>query len=183
MFRLLTPIVLIGVAIATFVLFTDPYYQTIKTLRAQEREYNDALDKSRDLKEQRNKLISKENLISPDDMQKLERLLPNNVDNIRLIIDIDNIAARYGQRIRNVTVGAPSESREAGNTLAVGAPADRVGSVELSFTTTARYEDFLRFIQDLEKSVRIVDVQNISFTSGDAELTTYTVLVKTYWLR
>lgn len=183
MFRLLTPLLLLIIAGATFFVYTDPHYQSIKTLRAQEREYDDALTKSRDLKDQRNKLISKVNLLSPDDTRKLERLLPNTVDNIRLIIDIDNIAARYSQRIRKVSVSNPSDSREQTDILAVSTAPDKVGSVELSFTITAKYEDFLRFLQDLEKSVRIVDVQSISFSSDEDGLMTYSFEVKTYWLR
>ncbi len=184
MLRLLTPLVLVCIAAATFFVYTDPHYQNIKTLRAEEREYDDALTKSRDLKEQRNKLISKVNLLSPDDTRKLERLLPNTVDNIRLIIDIDNIAGRYGQHIRAVAVNNPSDARNSASDLAVGASIDKVGSVELSFTTSAKYEDFLRFLQDLERSVRIVDVQSIGFTtSATGDNATYAVQIKTYWLR
>jgi hypothetical protein len=80
-------------------------------------------------------------LLSPDDTRKLERLLPNSVDNIRLIIDIDNIAGRYGQHIRSVAVSTPTDARDQASALAVGASPDKVGSVELSFTTTAKYED------------------------------------------
>lgn len=186
MIRLFTPLVLIVIAVMTFFSYTNPHYETIKVLRAQEREYDDALTKSRELREQRDMLVQKVNQIAPDDIRKLERILPNNVDNIRLIIDIENIAERYDQSIRSVTVSAPTKEVAAGgneNALAVGAT-DRIGSVGLSFSTTARYEDFLRFLQDLEKSVRIVDVQNIVFTAGESsQLIPFTVQVKTYWLR
>ena len=183
MFRLLTPIVLILVAGSAFFFYTDPHYQNIKTLRAQEREYDDALTKSKELQQARNQLIAKRNTFAPDDVRKLERLLPDNVDNIRLILDIDNIAMRYGLRIRGVSVSTPKDTRSEQSALAVGASTDRVGSVELSFTIAARYQDFLRFLQDLERSVRIVDVQTLSFTVGTGELTQYSILVKTYWLR
>jgi Tfp pilus assembly protein PilO len=183
MFRLAVPAILIVIAAALFIVYIDPQYQKIKTLRAEEATYDGALTKSRELQEERNKLISKRNTFSPESLRKLERLLPDNVDNIRLIIDIDTIAARYGLRVRNVAVNNPQTSREAPNAGAVGDSGDGVGSVELSFVVTAQYEDFLRFLKDLERSVRIVDINSISFGVGEGDLIQYSVAVRTYWLR
>lgn len=181
--RLLIPIILVIAAGLVFFLYTDPKYQDVKALRAQEAEYDKALTQSRELQEVRNKLISKRNTFSPDDLRKLERLLPDNVDNIRLIIDIDTIAGRYGMRIRDVSVSAPMSTREERGATAVGDAGDKVGSVELGFAVSARHEDFVRFLADLERSVRIVDVKAVSFTVGEGDLTQYGVSIKTYWLR
>lgn len=181
--KFLIPIILVIAAGLMFFLYTDPKYQEVKTLRAQEAEYDQALTKSRELQEVRNKLISKRNTFSPDDLRKLERVLPDNVDNIRLIIDIDTIAGRYGLRIRDVAVSGPMSGREERGNTAVGDAGDKVGSVELSFSVPARHDDFVRFLADLERSVRIVDVNSIGFTVGEGELTQYSVAVKTYWLR
>ncbi len=183
MFRLIIPLILTIAAGAIFFVYTDPKYQDVKALRTQEAEYDQALTKSRELQETRNKLIAKRNTFSPDDLRKLERLLPDNVDNIRLIIDIDTIAARYGLRIRNVAVNAPKSGREERSSAAVGESGDKVGSVELSFSLPARYEDFQRFLSDLERSVRVVDVNSISFSVGEGDLMQFAVAVKTYWLR
>lgn len=183
MFRLIVPSILIVAAGALFFLYTDPKYQEVKELRAQEAEYDQALTKSKELQEARNRLIARRNTFSPDDLRKLERLLPDNVDNIRLIIDIDTIAARYGLRIRNVSVSAPKSGREERSEIAIGDSGDTIGSVELSFSVPARYEDFIRFLSDLERSIRVVDVNGISFSVGEGDLMQYSVTVKTYWLR
>jgi len=183
MFKFLTPLILVLIAGATFFLYTNPKYQEIKTLRLQEREYDDALTKSKELQQARNQLIAKSDTFSPDDIRKLERLLPDNVDNIRLILDIDNIAMRYGLRIRGVSVSDPKGSRKEVGGETIGAAQDKIGSVELSFTIAARYEDFLRFLGDLERSVRVVDIQTMAFTVGEGDLVQYSLLIKTYWLR
>ena len=188
MVRFFAPIILLCVAIGLFVLYTNPTYQKVKELRAQQAEYDQALTKSQQLLSVRNNLIAKRNTFNPDDLQKLSRMLPDNVDNIRLILDTDTIAGRYNLRIRNVSVSssaaAPAQSgRTDRNALAVGASGDPVGSVELAFSVSARYEDFTRFLRDLERSVRIVDVRTITFDTADGELVEYSVLIKTYWLR
>ena len=90
------PTILIVVAAGLFIAYTNPQYQEVKILQAQVASYDQALTQSSQLRAARDTLLSKRNTFSTDDVRKLERILPDNVDNIRLIIDIDNIAARHG---------------------------------------------------------------------------------------
>ncbi len=183
MTRLLAPIILTIAALALFFFFTDPAYQGIKASRIEQEQYDQALTKSQELLKVRDELIARRNTFEPDDVRRVERMLPDNVDNIRLILDIDTIAFRYGLRVADVSVQAPDTSRETRSDLAVGAANDPVGSVDLSFSVSARYTDFQRFLKDLERSVRIVDVKEISFSVGEGDLVEYSVMIKTYWLR
>jgi hypothetical protein len=52
----------------------------------------------------------------------------------------------------------------------------------LSFAVTTSYENFLLFIQDLETSLRLVDVVNISFSESITNEYEFEVNVRTYWL-
>lgn len=183
MTRTIIPIVLVAVAIAVFVWYTNPTYQEIQRVRAEVAGYDEALTKSKELQEIRNRLVSKYNTFSPDDVRTLERLLPDHVDNIRLIIDIDNIAARYNLRIRNVALRDEGRGRNERSAVALGSSGDPVGVVELGFSISATYADFLRFLKDLEQSLRIVDVTGISFSVGQGDLNDYSVSIRTYWLR
>ncbi|MDO8548468.1 MAG: hypothetical protein Q7R71_02235, partial [bacterium] len=92
MTRLLVPFILIGAALGLFVLYTNPSYQASKATAAEVSAYDDALTKSQELKSVRDQLVSKRNTFSADNVTKLSRVLPDNVDNIRFIIDINNIA-------------------------------------------------------------------------------------------
>jgi Tfp pilus assembly protein PilO len=163
-------------------MYTDPQYQSLKALQAQAAEYDDALGKAQDLRKIRDDLLSKRNTFKPDSLVRLEHALPDNVDNIRLIIDINNVAARHGLSLASITVGTVSNSSTARSPLAVGSSGDAVGSVSVGFAVTASYDDFLAFLHDLEHSLRIVDVEDISFTASDRGLMSYTVTIRTYWL-
>ena len=182
MIRSILSIVLLAIAVGLFALYTKPTYDTIRELRVAEASYDEALNRSREIQEVRNKLISKYNTFSPDDLRRLERLLPDHVDNIRLILDIDTIAARYNLRIRNVALEGTKDGRAERSDLAVGSSGDPIGVIEVGFTTAARYEDFVRFLKDLERSLRIVDVTSISFSTGAGDLQEYSVSLRTYWL-
>jgi Tfp pilus assembly protein PilO len=180
--RVLIPGILIAAAIGLFALWTNPAYQKVKGLQAQVSAFDDALNKAQALKARRDELLSKRNTFSTENIQKLERILPDNVDNIRFVIDINNIAARRNLSLKNVALGTISDAKTNRSALAVGASGDPVGSAEISFSLTATYDEFLAFLQDLEHSLRIVDVEKISFKPGSSERYDFSLTIRTYWL-
>ncbi len=182
--QFLVPIILFASAIALFVLWTNPTYQGTKEIRAQVSSYNDALDKSQELRVTRDEKVAAFNTFEPEEKKRLESILPDNVDNIHLIIDIDNIAARHGLALKDVSLGTISDGTKTRSALVVGASGSAVGSVELGFSFSASYDDFLAFMEDLEHSLRVMDIEKISFASGDIKTDQYdfTLVVRTYWL-
>jgi Tfp pilus assembly protein PilO len=145
--------------------------------------YDDALDKSQELRKIRDQKIAAFNTFTVEDKSRLERILPDNVDNIHLLIDINNIAARHGLSLKDVALGTPSDAATVRSAAAVGASGDAIGSVPLGFTLSASYDDFLAFLQDLEHSLRVVDVEKISFSEDDTKnVNDYTLSIRTYWL-
>ena len=191
--RILIPSILIVAAVGLFALYTNGAYQGpdgVKTLQTQVASYDEALNKAKELKSSRDVLISKRNTFSADDIQKLERILPDNVDNIRFVIELNGIASRHNLSFKNVALGTISEAKTTRSALAVGSSGDPVGSAEISFSLTATYDEFLSFLQDLEHSLRIVDLITLSLTpetpagGGSVEAQyRYDVTVRTYWLK
>jgi len=161
MARFLIPIILLGAALGLFILYTNPTYQATKGISSEVASYDEALNKSQELKSVRDKLISKRNTFAPEDVAKLTKILPDNVDNIRFIIDINNIASRHNLSLKNVQLGSVSDSKTARNALSGGASGDAVGSATVGFSVSASYDNMLAFLADLEHSLRIIDVQPI----------------------
>jgi Tfp pilus assembly protein PilO len=201
MFRYAVPIILIGVAVAGFFIVVNPLYQDISNMQAQAVSYNQALDNSKALEAQRDALTQKYNSIDPDNLAKLQKLLPDNVDNIRLILEIEGVASPYGMVLKDVKYDTTSQTNATtqNNNPAQTAVAanSNYGTWNLQFSTQGSYSNFLNFITDLEKNLRIVDISSIDFSSntGDTSGTTgaslgsssanytYTFNIKTYWLK
>lgn len=191
--KFIFPSILIAIALGVFLSFVNPTYQEIKTLKASSAVYDNALTNSQRLQEQRDTLSSKYRTLPIENLEKLSKLLPDNVDNIRLIIDIQQMAQTYGMSISSIkfdstaTVNAPA----AGNQMAAANAGDirdaqkDYGTFNLEFSTTGSYDNFLKFLKDLETSLRITDIQSISFNSDQDTKTgyTYVVKLKTYWLK
>lgn len=185
MLRYLLPLVLVGASIALFVTFIDPNYQGpggIKELEAQKTAYDDALNKSNQLRARLDFLRKRFNAITPEQKEKLQAVVPDNVDNIRLVIDINNIASRNNLAIKNLSVGQTQSSKAPRSAAAVGASGSPVGSVDLTFTVASDYAHFLAFLEDLQRSLRIVDIERISFSVSETGVSDYNLTIRTYWL-
>src|SRR3989338_11599292 len=96
------PMLLLVAAVGLFFTFTDPKYQEIKNIQAQIATYDTALDNSKNLLKIRDGLLLIYNSISSENLNRLELLLPDTVDNIRLVLDIDTIASRHGIIVKNL---------------------------------------------------------------------------------
>jgi Tfp pilus assembly protein PilO len=187
MIKLTFPILFIILSIGLFFMYVDPTYSNIKNILADGSQFNSALDKSKELQEIRDKLLGRYNTFLTSDINRLTKLLPDNVDNVRLVLDIDNIASKYGMRIKNVNVNREGTKQPG----IIGPNNDLHESVELSFSITASYKDIISFVKDLEGSLRIVDIKEVSLTplvikddAKDSEyIYEYVINLQTYWLK
>jgi Tfp pilus assembly protein PilO len=170
-------IILILSSIGLFFGYVDPRYVKIQDLRAEKLSYEEALTNSAKLQEEKDQLLEKLNSFKETDLNRLAKLLPDNIDNVRLIIDIDNIASEFGMRVRNFKADTPSDQQT------LGLQRTPHGTLTLSFSTTGSYDAFVAFMKKLEKSLRIIDVVSVEFTSGENSLYDYSVTIKTYWLK
>lgn len=181
--RLLIPSLLIAAAIGLFVVYTNTTYQASKALSVQVAQYDDALTKSQQLKGVRDTLLSKRTTFSESDVKKLEKVLPDNVDNIRFLIDINNIAARHSLSLTNVQLGSLTTKGSSQAAVSIASTGSPVGSVDIGFSVQASYDDMQSFLQDIEHSLRLTDVEQLSFTTSTTGTTNnYAFTVRTYWL-
>lgn len=201
--RFITPIILIGMSIGIFFVFTNSIYGDISTLRVQEASYNEALNNSKALENQRDVLTAKYNAISPDDLQKLQKLVPDNIDNIRLILEIEQIAAPYKMVLKNIQYNPTSTTQSAvpgavatpGSVSPVAAQSSgkNYGTWDLEFSTSGSYDNFLNFTRALDSNLRIVDISSVDISpsngttstpgsTSSSDAYTYNFKIKTYWL-
>ena len=182
--KFITPIIFVLLAVALFFGYVDPQWQQVKDLQASNDEYNKAIEQSRKLLEVRDGLLKKYNGFRGEDLKRLEKLLPDNIDNVRLIIDINSITSKYGASIKNVKLStAGGSDKNAPAPAAAAPPGQSYNSMILSFSISAPYSTFITILSDLERSLRLLDVTSISFKAPEAEPYTYDVSIRTYWLQ
>ncbi len=212
------PIILILISVELVFTVINPKYNDIQALQKKNADYDAAIAQSNLLISQRDKLLTKYNSFKGEDLKRLEKLLPDNIDNVRLIIDINSITSKYGVSIANVklstsgdnqtastaggaatTPGAPTGATGAAGTAGKAAPAtianvaaavpvdvgQSYNAMILNFSVTTSYSTFLAILADLQRSLRVLDVNSISLKAGDSSSDQYEfdLGVKTYWLK
>ncbi len=192
--RFILPIILIMASLGLFLVYVNPTYVVVRDLREQESSFNEALDNSKRLQAVRDSLVTKYNGFSPTSLDRLRKLLPNNVDNIKLVLGINRVAEQYGMQLKNIKYDVSKTEAPTANQFVAQAPVGPVkdyGEFDLEFSIEGPYGNFVSFLSSLEKSLRIVDVNSISFSSTETfgpggvpvDKYKYDFKIKTYWLK
>ncbi len=182
--KVIAPFLFIAIAVGLFFTYLDPAYKAVQALQLQESRLDKALTDSKSLQEKRASLLKRYADFSDSDVARLNKLLPDNVDNVRLVIDIDSIGASYNLTVRDYSFSTADQGGEQN-------PADVLGIARLSFGVQGSYRDFKAFLFDLESSLRLVDITSYSVTATPSGPTaegarpgnTYVVALQTYWLK
>lgn len=191
--RLIFAILGLCIAGGIFLFFTKPTYDSMQSDQTQVTQYNAALDKAAELQQLKQTLLSRYNAFAPNDLDRLQKMLPDHVDNIALILDLDNLASHYNLALENVQVSAPSTqgTGDVGKpTSTISAASSKYGSLTLRFSTIGTYDDFVQFLTSLQSSLRVVDLVSLTLSptsvagaAPSAPLYSYDITLRTYWLQ
>ena len=182
--KLILPSILILISLGTFFVFINPHYQSINSYKDQISQYDEALNNEMKLEQDRDALSNQFHSFPLDTQAKLQKLLPDNADNIRLIIDIQKIAVANGVNVISIQFDSPSASGATAVNSKVSEQPTDYGVFNLGFTVVGSYKNFLQFLKVMESNLRVNDIQSIDFASGDAkDVYTYGIKIKTYWLK
>lgn len=166
-----------------FYIYIQPHYKSVEGLIITKGEYTDALQKGDEVSKTRDTLLTNYNSISKENMLRLERILPTNLNTVKLIADINDVAGHHGITIRNIGVTEPIADN--GQEVSTTEHKKQYQTTTIHFMFDASYSNLKAFLGDLEKSLQLIDVQNIKLShAGDStELFTYDVAIQTYWIR
>jgi hypothetical protein len=197
--RILFPISLILISIILFFLVVDPFYTEVKDLKKDVNTYNVALNNSTELQQVRDSLLETYRNIKKEDKDRLNNFLPNTVNNIKFILEVEQIANIHSMPLKNIKFQEGEKINEdlsSGNNVVIkdAKESDSLpyGVFPVEFITEGTFDSFILFLKDLEKNLRVMDIKSISFvvpqgvkTEGvsNPNIYSYTLKVETYWLK
>ncbi len=198
--RNVTATILIVLAIGIYATYTRGVWADASSVKAVNDTYASAIDNAVKLIAVRDQVLKSYNNISANDRDRIDKMIPDTVDNIRLIIDLNSVALQHGFSLKNITAttdtgsnsspsSGPSSAQSTqaalsgvgSSALSISAPT--LDTVTVSFSASAPYNQFTSFLQDLEASLRIMDVTHLTLSANDTGTYDYTVQLSTYWLR
>ncbi|MEK7602001.1 MAG: hypothetical protein AAB472_00730 [Patescibacteria group bacterium] len=186
MINRLLPVIVLIIAIAIFVGYTNPLYtREILPLQAQVREYDGALAAAADFNRKEAQLATERAAIPAESIQKIETFLPDGVDNVQLILDLNALAARSGVQLSNFDVkenGVVAQNEPQSGGIALEQGGKQTDSLDLSVKATASYSAFRTFLAGAEQSLRILDVTQLDVSDSPTGVYSYAITFRIYWL-
>ncbi|MEN9852678.1 MAG: hypothetical protein RI996_621 [Candidatus Parcubacteria bacterium] len=192
MFKLIFNLLLIGAAVGLF--FLPKYgisakYEDIKSVQAQAKEYANANNSAKELAEKRDNLTNEYNQISDQEKKRLVTFLPDNIDPIRFILEMESVGRKIGMPIRGAKYSSVKNVTNAQDTIAT--EDTKYGIFTFEFTTEGSYDNMYTLLESLNNSLRLIDVTSVTVTpSGgatdaqrSADFFTYNVRLNAYWLK
>lgn len=205
----LTPIILLIASGALLFTVTQGQYDEYKTLTAEVQQRVTTLETFKEYIVLRDKLLDVSQKVSGNRKvdDRINKMVPETIDTIRLHMDLYGIAGFYNITLKDLTITVAAEDgqsvavqQDSGDMSPSGMGA-QVGitvqnrsvrkAYNIKFGFTSTYEKSIAFLQDLEKSLRIIDVTNFELTPSVVGATkerktlqyNVTVGAKTYGLK
>ena len=178
------PILGLMIAVGMFFAYVSPTWTgSIATTKAAIASDDKALAAAANYVAQEKELTDQRNAIDPANLTRLETFLPDSVDNVGLILDLNAVAARSGLALSNVDVTASAPAAAPDTTASGGPPAeDTLAWVDMSLSASGTYSALKSFLSGVEKSVRLLDVKDISIVGSDTGVYVYHMSIRIYWL-
>lgn len=161
--------------------FAYPKIGDITLLMTEKQKYENYLETVSNIENKKSELLTEFDKISAEDKKNIETILPNSLDFVKLISQIDSVAAKYGISIDKVSSREMSSLVD--DTIENVQPQKIYNSAIIGFSFLASYEKFNDFMGDLEKSLRILDVKSVKLETKEKGVNSFQVEFETYWLK
>ncbi len=179
MMRIVLSLLFLAIAAAVFFFATQPAWNEVTALKAERQEYDNALAGARELQTLRDKMLVQYNAISQEDRDRLNKLLPSQTDSAGLITMLEDMTKSKGLLLKKVEI---KEARQTDTSIILGTPPSLYKAVDLSITASGSYKSILALFSDLDKSLRLIDVKDIGFSSASTDVYEFSITAKTYFI-
>jgi Tfp pilus assembly protein PilO len=141
-----------------------------------------ALKSAAEYVKRQNELAEQKNAIDPAALARLETFLPNSVNNVGLILDLNALAEEAGLALESMDVAGDAEqpTTDISGEALEGEP---VGSVDMIIAAKGTYDSLQTFLAGIESSARLLDERELTVAGSDTGVYEYQLTIRLYWLR
>lgn len=179
MLKILISLFLLAGAGVIFFTESKNYFPEIKNLRKQVSSYNETINTAKKVRNSIDKTLGEYNGISQDNVDRINKMVPSSADSMKLVVQIDEMMRKSGLSLASIdskdTVDKNSASAAPKNGGRTAEP------LFLSIKARGSYESFHSFIEKLEKSLRLVDVDSVKISPVGQDDYSFSVEAVSYW--
>lgn len=191
MMRLLTPFLSILAAILLYVFFVSPRYADTADIKKNIDQYKAAITAYNEFTTTLNGKLDIINGRTTTENERLNRLVPSEIDTARLLVDIESIAKSKGLLFGNISTTESKGTQvqsvppEGSGESSDGSSA-QLNTVDITFDVIGSYDQFKLFLHDLESSLTLFEITSLDFAPVEkieqGSLQQFSVTIRTYSL-
>src|SRR3989338_2171480 len=179
MFKTLISLFLIAGAAVIFFTESKNYFPEIKVLRKQVSSYNETINTAKKVRSSIDKTLGEYNAISQENVDRINKMVPSGAESMKLVIQIDDMMRKNGLTLTSI------ESKDVvDKKSALGVSKNGSLSAEpafLSMKAQGSYESFHSFVEKLEKSLRLMDVNSVKISPVGQDDYLFSIEAVSYW--
>lgn len=158
-------LLLLIASLATLVFWGLPQWQAFGELRVQQAVLERIALNASEVIGARNQLLDRYNAILPEDKARLEALLPARPAQETIIALLQEIALRHGLLLKRITIRETAQQ----NPLVANIKKQAYDVLIIEMGVTGTYQSFQTFLTSIEQNARLLEIQTISFSAGEAD--------------
>lgn len=189
--RIFVSILLLFGAAIIGLAYLAPEWREFREIRKEVQNLTNTSAELDNILQNRDALVKTINAISQNDLARIDKTLPQGPRTSDFMVTLERMAAERGVILRRVDLASFSQPQtpESGQPRPGGAIGGetlaefhRVKGLPVSFTVQGSYESFRNFLEDLEKHIRLIDLEEISFSSpGSTSRIDFSLKARTYY--
>ena len=184
--KLITPLIIIGICVAAYFTYISKTVDDISILSSTKSSYEAVLKKADEVAVKRVELFKDYEGISKANIEMLNKVIPEMFNSVLFANDINAMASRNNLVVKDFKIDPKrTEERDVMLTQKKEAP---YKTAIVTFRLIGQYDKFIKFLTDVESSLRLIDVTKLSIKTVGGQRATddsleYSLEMNTYSLK
>lgn len=174
------PLLIIAASVGFVMMYTVPKYDDIEALKNEEAALDNTIRDAEKIDERISELKTQFDNFPRDIYNRLQVMLPGNVEPIDVVVEVNSIARNSAVAITAVSEREKQATDQA-NFFYNPSP---VETISTSYSMSADYSNFLEFMRNIELGLRLTDISSVDFSiSEETGLLDISIETDTYSLK
>lgn len=171
-------LLLLVASLAAFMFWGLPQWRTFQELRAQQTVLERIAFNAGEVVGVRDQLLGRYNAALPEDKARLEALLPQEATQETIIALLQELALRHGLLLKRITIRQTTQQ----NPLVANIQKKSYDELTIEMGVAGTYQSFQAFLVSLEQNARLLEIETMSFSAGEADSLEFTLQARARFL-
>lgn len=159
--------------------FAYPFWTEVSMKMEEKSKYQKTINDVNMINQKKDQILAQIKNMSEEEKQRIDTFMPSSLDFVKLTSDINDVGEKYGITVDRVT--SVQKDNSVGNSISEAQPAKTYNTAAISLSFSSSYPNFLKFVTDLEKSLRMLDVKSVTINPTQGSSYDIRLDLDTYW--